>query len=281
MQTALVVAGFLTGLAGGPHCVAMCGSIVQPLLGGGRAAAAACAPAFDAAPTWRRDLALLAGRMSAYAALGALAATFMALLAALGKTVSALHPLWTMAQVAVLLLGLSLLVQARQPRIVEAWGARLAAAAAQWRRRGQPPAKVDGWQPLGLQPAPSAARASAAAVPACAAGGGIGPRGAFVLGASLALLPCGLLYSALAVAALASHPIVGAASMLAFALGSSLSFGFWQWLWRRGTAAAGSPRELQARWGIRLAGAALVALSLAALAGHDLRRIAEWCGVPL
>ena len=74
-------------------------------------------------------------------------------------------------------------------------------------------------------------------------------RGApLVLGVLWALLPCGLLYSALLVAALSGGPLDGAQTMALFALGSSASLLAGPWLLLR------LGRGGNGEWGMRLAG---------------------------
>jgi sulfite exporter TauE/SafE len=100
-------------------------------------------------------------------------------------------------------------------------------------------------------------------------------RGApLAIGALWAFMPCGLLYSALLVAALSGGALEGAATMALFALGSSASLmvGPWLLLRLRGNGSG--------EWGIRLAGLALLATSGWALwmgLAHD---TAPWCVTP-
>ena len=88
-------------------------------------------------------------------------------------------------------------------------------------------------------------------------------HGPALAGALWALLPCGLLYSALMVAALAEHAWQGAATMGVFGLGTAASLQagpmLWRW-WSKGAAPSRSPA-----WGVRLAGAALALASAWAL----------------
>ena len=227
MQSSLALTALLMGLVGGPHCVVMCG--------------AACAGIGQAAGP-RKNTALLTfqlGRILGYSVLGGLAAASMQGLGWLTVQSAALRPVWSMLHVAALVLGLVLLVQARQPVWLESAGRRV------WR----------------------AARALAA---------GWGGGAPLVLGTLWALLPCGLLYSALLVAALAGGPLAGAMVMALFALGTSVTMLAGPWLWLRLRGAA--PGEGQ--WGVRLAGAALAASSgwarWMALAPDQ----APWCKAP-
>ena len=92
-----------------------------------------------------------------------------------------------------------------------------------------------------------------------------------VIGTAWALLPCGLLYSALLVAAMSANTLDGALVMALFALGTSVSMVAGPWLWLRlGGGSNGG-------WGIRLAGLALAASSSWAIwmgLAHDK---APWC----
>ncbi|OYU41981.1 MAG: hypothetical protein CFE44_26650, partial [Burkholderiales bacterium PBB4] len=147
MQSSLALTALLMGLVGGPHCVAMCG--------------AACAGIGQAAGP-RKNTALVTfqlGRIVGYSLLGGLAAASMQGLGWLTVQSAALRPLWSLLHVAALVLGLVLIVRARQPLWLDAAGRRL-------------------WQ---------AARSLAA---------GWGGGAPLVLGTLWALLPCGLLYSA-------------------------------------------------------------------------------------
>lgn len=202
MLTNLLVTAFLMGLAGIPHCTAMCG--------------AACAAAFPkGVSVWS-----LIGRAIGYACLGVVAATAAGLVSRWGQQVAMLKPLWMMAQLAMVLLGGFMLLRGFIPERVDQAGKGLyVRLRSGWMARsaGWPPVVRKGW-PL-------------------------------LAGLAWALLPCGLLYAALMVAALASHPWEGGLVMLAFALPSAL--GVWaapamlRWLKGRGEqgalATAGAP----------------------------------------
>ena len=97
-----------------------------------------------------------------------------------------------------------------------------------------------------------------------------------LLGLVWGLMPCGLLYSALLVAALSPGPWQGALVMLLFALGSSVSLLAGPWLWRlarRSGLHSGA-------WAVRLAGAALFAMSVWALWMGLMHNAAPWCITP-
>jgi sulfite exporter TauE/SafE len=203
---------------------------------------AACAGIGQAAGT-RKNRAILGfqlGRIIGYSALGALAATSMQGLGWMTIQSAALRPVWSMFHVAALLLGLVLLLRAQQPVWLESAGRRV------WAR-----AKALG------------------------SGAGGAP---IVLGGLWALLPCGLLYSALLVAAMAGGALDGAFVMALFALGTSVAMAVAPWLWLklRGTSAVGG----SGAWGVRLAGLALAASSGWALWMGLVHNAAPWCAAP-
>ena len=164
-------------------------ALLMGLVGGPHCSAmcgAACAGIGQAAGT-RRNEALWTfqlGRVLGYAALGGLAAASIQGLGWLTIQSAALRPVWTLFHVAALLLGLLLLWRAQQPVWLEGAARRL-------------------WQ---------GARALAA---------GRGRGAPLVMGVLWALLPCGLLYSALLVAAMTGQAIQGAAVMALLAAASS------------------------------------------------------------
>lgn len=129
MQTTLATTALLMGLAGGPHCIAMCG--------------AACAGIGQAAgphktsAMWTFQL----GRVIGYSALGAVAAASMQGLGWLTVQSAALRPVWSMFHVAMMVLGLVLLWKAQQPVWMEQAGRKIWADArrlATGRGRGAP-----------------------------------------------------------------------------------------------------------------------------------------------
>jgi sulfite exporter TauE/SafE len=129
MQTSLAVTALFMGLAGGPHCIAMCGAAC---VGIGHAAGARRNEAM-----WIFQL----GRLIGYAALGGLAAASIQGLGWLTIQSAALRPVWTLFHVAAMLLGLLLLVRAQQPVWLEGAARRLwsgARALASGRGRGAP-----------------------------------------------------------------------------------------------------------------------------------------------
>lgn len=181
------------------------------------------------------------GRIVGYSALGALAAASMQGLGWLTIQSAALRPVWSLFHVAALVLGLLLVWQARQPA----------------------------WLEVGARKVWAAARS---------VGANRGRGAPLVLGVVWALLPCGLLYSALMVAALAGSTVAGAGVMALFAAGTSVSMLLGPWLWLRLRRPDPSPSSGQ--WGIRIAGAALAASSAWALWMALAHNAAPWCVNP-
>ena len=223
----------LMGLAGSVHCVAMCGAASAAVV-------SSCSPGQPRAGWGGFHL----GRLLGYAAAGAVAAASVGLLARIGQWSPALRPLWTLAHMAGLALGLYLLWQGRQPAWLERMG-----------RGGDRQGQV-----VRVVRTPS---------------GGAWRAGS--LGALWWAWPCGLLQSALLVAALANGPVGGALVMAVFALGSSVGLGLLPWLWARWNAGCDDRARRWTVWVIRLSGLALAAASAWAL-GHDLfMRVVAWC----
>lgn len=217
-------------------------ALMMGVLGGPHCVAmcgAACAGLGQAAGE-RRVSALWsfqAGRLLGYSLLGAGAAFSVQGLGWLTTQSAALRPLWTLLHLAAIALGLVLVVMARQPVWLDAGARSLWSRVRTFNQR---------W---------------GSAAPA-------------IVGVLWALMPCGLLYSALMVAALAGDPLRGAGSMALFALGSSLSLWTGPWLLLRMQAIG------DGAWGVRLAGAALMTLSSWALWMGLVHDQAPWCVTP-
>ncbi len=227
MQTALLVSSFVLGLAGGSHCMAMCGPACIAI-NAGRSPTQTPSPAasaqehalqFQPKPRsgWR-SLGLsgnfwgfMASRSLSYALLGAVVAGSIQALAWGSGMASAIKPLWAVWHALVLVWGAILLLWGRQPLWAQA------KAQALWQR---------------IQAAPWAQR------------GGL-------LGLFWGLLPCGLLYSAFLQASLTGHILAGALAMLLFSLGSGLWLLASPMLWHR-------LQRLREGWGQRLAGLLLI-----------------------
>lgn len=240
MSTALVVSALLMGLAGSPHCASMCGAACAAIArrsGGHRACTAITA--------------LHVGRVLSYALAGAVVAASAQALASWSQEIRWIQPFWGMLHVAAIALGLSLLWSGRQPRWMSSWG--------QGAGRVDTGSKEIRWVPasrLGAEPREKVACNDRS------------PIKAGLWGLAWAAWPCGLLQSALLLAALSSTPAQGAAVMTVFALGSALGLWLGPWIWLRLQGAAGS-RYLSASSAVRLAGVLLVGSSAWAL-GHGL-----------
>lgn len=228
-MTEIAASAFLVGLLGGVHCVAMCGGIVGALhlqrrdfapvrLGPGGAAVAAVAAQ---APL---HLAYSAGRIASYAAAGAIAGGVGGTAALLDAVLPAQVALAVAANGLVVLLGLYLAGLGRAVSGLERLGTTL------WRKIS----------PLGRRWLPVDTI----------------PR-ALGVGAVWGWLPCGLVYSILALALVSGSATRGALVMLAFGLGTLPN------LLAAGLA-VGTLRTALARPGVRLAaGLAVAALGVA------------------
>ena len=245
MTGGLALSALLMGLAGAPHCVAMCGAACGGLLQQSSSAppdgGALVLPQpvrlvrAGAGTAWAGPAAFHLGRIAGYATAGAVVATAFGALVSLGSHVEALRPLWVLMHGFILAWGLMLAAAGRQPL----WAARLGRATA---RRLQP------W---------------AATAPRL-----------LVLGAAWALMPCGLLYSALMLAALAAGPVEGAGVMALFAAASAPALWVAPWLWSQMRGRLdGVRREL----GTRIAGVLLAAVAGQALWMDMQAQIARWC----
>lgn len=250
MDAALITSAALLGLAGTPHCAAMC--------------AAPCAAA-TAGQGRAGTLAFQLARVASYSLVGAVAASSVGAMAAWAQVAPALRPLWTMLHAGALALGLWLLWQGRQPAWMGRWG-RVPAA---------PPPQVMVFGAAGAGAVPGAGGGSTATFP----DGNRSPSAwrAWSAGALWAAWPCGLLQSALLVAALTGGAAAGASAMALFALASSAGLLLGPWAWRRWLSGPGAARRERSL--ARLGGAMLAAASSWALF-HDLfHRVAVWCGL--
>lgn len=173
-------------------------------------------------------------RMVGYALFGAFAAGTVQGLAWLGTNTSVIRPVWTMFHVAAMLLGLALLWRARQPAWIESVGQGV------WRKARPVLTKM-------------------------------GARAPMVLGVAWALMPCGLLYSALLMASLSASAVEGALIMALFSIGTSVSLTAGPWLLLRLRSAQSGA------WAIRLAGLALAATSGWALWMGITQPTGLWC----
>lgn len=173
-------------------------------------------------------------RTVGYGLMGAFAAGSVQGLAWFGANTGVLRPVWTMLHVAAFVFGLALILMARQPAWVDDLAQRV------W-RKAKPVLSV------------------------------LGKRAPIVLGVGWALMPCGLLYSALLVASLSGSVFDGALVMVAFAAGTSVALTAGPWLLLRVRGGASGA------WGIRLAGVALAATSGWALWMGVTQPTGLWC----
>ena len=221
MLSSFALASFLMGMAGGPHCIAMCGGM--------------CAYIQQNQTSPFHYLKFHLGRVIGYAVLGAVAAISVKSLAWFSSQSASLHPLWTFFHALVFGWGLLLLLFARQPVWVDVFG-------------------KNAWAKLR-----EATRHR---------------HGVIVTGMLWALMPCGLLYSALLVASLQANAINGAVSMASFALGSSLFLIVGPLLWaklRNGNA------WLSDHLSMRLAGLLLCVVSGIAIWMDVFHQTKIWC----
>ena len=226
MSSSLAVTALLMGLAGGPHCVAMCGAACAGI---GQVAGVGAA---------RSMLGFQLGRVLGYALLGAVAAASVNALGWLTVQSAALRPVWSLLHVAALVLGILLAWQGRQPPWLDRAAQRLWRQVRAWGGR---------WGGRWRQATP------------------------MIMGGLWALMPCGLLYSALMVAALTGDVGEGAMTMVFFALGSSVSLWAGPWLLLQ-------LKNLgDGTWGIRIAGVALAVISAWALWMGLVHDQAPWC----
>lgn len=224
------------GLVGGPHCLVMCAAPCSVVT--------AAKPVGGGQPVavhglqkrqWLRTSLFHLGRIAAYALLGGIAAMAMESLAWVTSQTTALQRLWMLMHVAVMAWGLAMVVQARQPAWLERAGRSV------W-------ARVQPWVTA--------------------------PGGSLAAGFAWALMPCGLLYSAVLVAALSGGAWQGALSMAAFAVGGALWLLAGPWLWQLGQSHVNA---LRARWGTRVAGLMLIGVASWALWMDLVYKPGLWC----
>lgn len=217
MQLTLTTSALLMGLAGGPHCVAMCG-----------AACGAILPSDDRASLFNYHL----GRILGYALLGALATYAIQSLAWLSDASSVFKPLWTFFHIIIFAWGLVLVIFGRQPTWVDSAGQSL------WRRVKKVAQHKFGY---------------------------------FYIGLLWALMPCGLLYSAVVIAAFNAEPIGGALSMAAFGLGSAAALLIAPLAWIK------LKNTILEPYGMRLAGLLLAIASGWAIWMDVMHQNKVWC----
>lgn len=175
------LAVFLVGLLGGVHCAGMCGGIVSALT------LQMPGQRTDSAPVWLIHLMYNLGRISSYAIAGAAMGALGSLGLLLNNALPVQMTLYVAANLMMIALGLYLTGVTGALAFTERAGQWL------WRRV----------QPLTRRFLPVR-----------------GPAQAFPLGLLWGWLPCGLVYSVLAMALLTGSATRGAATLLAFGLGT-------------------------------------------------------------
>lgn len=180
-----LAAAFATGIAGSGHCLGMCGGMAAAY--GGKARHDVEGAPNAAARAFAQVVLYHVGRLGGYALLGAIAGAAGNLLLGAFDLMHVAMILRVLTGVLIAAMGLRLLSGLGGFAVLEKGGARL-------------------WRHL----APTARR--------LAAGNGVGAA----LGAGLlwGWLPCGLVYSMLALAAATATPISGGATLLAFGAGT-------------------------------------------------------------
>ncbi len=221
MSSGVLASLFMVGLLGTVHCLGMCGGIVTAL-------AVRTPTATSRLPL---QLAYHSGRLTTYAAAGALAGGLGSAALVFNRFLPVQTVLYLAAQFMLVALGLHLIGLTRFLNAFERAGALV------WRRV----------QPLAgrLLPVRSVPRA-------------------YAVGTMWGLLPCGLIYSVLATALMSGSPLHGAGAMLAFGAGTLPG------LFAAGSVLPALERMRRAEAMRRAAGAAIVAFGVLGLfhAGH-------------
>jgi sulfite exporter TauE/SafE len=260
MTSGLFVTALLMGVVGVPHCLVMCSvpcSVAAQACGNGRQSDRALAGA------------LHLGRLLGYATLGALAASLVSFAHLLGEHVSALRPLWVMAQATIVVLGAALLGTGRLPQWLQTVHVPLSRLSARLSR-----GHLGALPPL---------------------------LRTLLLGACWAILPCAQLYAAVVLAAMADDSVTGAMVMATYAIPGILAM--WlggQWFMkilrpnnphRSGTSEApiqlvrvrarkvgGLEALVDATWAVRATGAVLAVSGVLMLTHSAGRLVQQFCG---
>lgn len=174
---------FLIGLLGGTHCVGMCGGIVSAL----SVSRTIVLPGQRPGPDWTLQLAYNGGRITGYTLAGAVAGAIGGMGLMLENIMPVQMGLYILANLMLIGLGLYLTGLTQALGWIEAIGQKL------WRRI----------QPLTTRYLPARS-----------------PAQAFPLGLLWGFLPCGLVYSVLAMALVSGSVWRGAGMMLLFGLGT-------------------------------------------------------------
>lgn len=237
-----LLSAFLFGLLGGLHCASMCGGIVavlgarhrvipiQPMPAGGPMTATAGAPAAIATRDRLAPLAYNAGRITSYAAAGALAGAVGSTAWLASNVLPIQQAAFILANALMIVLGLALVAGRQRLARLEPAGAAL------WRRL-----------------APLGARVLRAP----------GASGAYVAGLVWGWVPCGMVYGVLVFALLSGSAGDGALLLLAFGLGTLPNLLAMSLLAQRGSGWIDRPALR------RIGGLLIVAFGVAGLARID------------
>jgi len=275
--TALLATSATLGAVGGMHCVAMCSGLQKVAVHGLDRDHFRIGDGDDAGPRPRttipiasvasasrpgstqvvlrragQDLVFQLSRIAGYTLLGATVGASSEALRWGAAAAPLMRPVWGLFNAALLVLGLALLVLGRQPVWVDGFGRRIWSATAN-----------------GLS------ATSSANVPANRWANQWPRR--ILSGLAWSLLPCGLLYSALAVAALASSAMGGASVMLTFGAATALDLLAARWLLQAIGGVAGARLADRAAIGVRIGGALLSAMAIAALLALALGQPHPFC----
>ncbi len=255
---ALIATSATLGLVGGVHCVAMCTGLQKVavhglnhrdsdgsvIVGTGPHRTIPIRtiqyPAPGALRSAGQDLVFQLSRVAGYAMLGAAVGAGSATLRWGASAAPLMQPVWGLFNAALLMFGVALLILGRQPVWVDGLGRRFWSATAS-----------------GLSTPRSTQR--------------------ILSGLAWSLLPCGLLYSALAVAALASSALGGASVMLAFGAATAVDLLAAGWLLQTIGVAAGVRVADRQAIGVRIGGALLSAMAVAALIALALGQPHPFC----
>jgi sulfite exporter TauE/SafE len=209
LTISLCVSAFFLGLFGGVHCIAMCSGLSQ----------AAISPRINQSPIWREEFSFLAGRVASYAGLGLAVAAAGGALSWSSQSFALFRACWILLNALLLVFGVLLLIMGRQPPMVTELAQRIWNLALPYVHGLGGSADGSVLQQSGAtrenpvqwlrqrKPEPAVLQTNLARP--------------FLVGAVWGLLPCGLLWSALALAALAPDALAGALVMAAFAVSSS------------------------------------------------------------
>lgn len=216
------------GLAGSMHCAAMCGAIFGACAQGGPGKGSGVAA----------TLALHAGRLVSYSALGALCG-------AAGAVVDWGAGALSLPRLAAIVSGVVMIGLALDQL-----------GAARWVRATFVRGPASTGAPVPVPGGGFFQRVLGRALHSP------GKSGLFAVGAALGILPCGLLYGAAALAAATADPLNGASLMALFALGGAVPLvglgQVFRWLWTRG---AGT-------WISRAAAVIVLLLGIGAMTGR-------------